>query len=84
MTFDNSTLPTHADTAEALSVSQATRDRPTNAFAREKNMLLGYAPARAAGANPIPADATPRQAFAAANADFTVEKRPLGLHRPLW
>jgi hypothetical protein len=77
MTFDNSTLPTHADTAEALSVSQATRDRPTNAFAREKNMLMGYAPARAAGANPIPKEATPRQAFAAANADFTVEKRPL-------
>lgn len=74
-------LPTHADTAEALAVSNMRGLRTTNkitaAYAREKQLLLGHAPtAVEAGGTPVYGH-TPREAFRLAGADFAVESRPM-------
>jgi phage/plasmid-like protein (TIGR03299 family) len=70
--------PTRSDSSEARSVSGALMGKATTAYARNEQLLLGRAPQAAlAGGYINPADATPRQAFAAAGADFTVTSRPL-------
>jgi phage/plasmid-like protein (TIGR03299 family) len=79
---------THQDTDEARSVSDmrfAGRNKVTTAYARERHLLLGSAPQVAvqAGGTPVCSNATPRLAFAAAGADFLVEKRPLAYGVPL-
>jgi len=75
------TQPTRSDSSEALSVSGALMGKATTAYARNEQLLLGRAPqAVAAGGYINPADATPRQAFAAAGADFTVVSRPLAFN----
>jgi hypothetical protein len=74
------TVSIHSDTAEALAVSKPLMGTATGAYAREKHLLLGvptYAPARKAGVAGVPENVSPREAFALAGADFTVEKRPL-------
>jgi phage/plasmid-like protein (TIGR03299 family) len=72
------TQPTRSDSSEALSVSGALMGKTTTAYARNEQLLLGRAPQAAlAGGYINPADATPRQAFAAAGADFTAESRPI-------
>jgi hypothetical protein len=58
----------------------STASRPFNsAYSREQHLMKGDFPQVAiqAGGTPIGPDATPRQAFAAAGADFRVEPRPL-------
>jgi phage/plasmid-like protein (TIGR03299 family) len=73
--------PTRSDSSEALSVSGRLMGKATTAYARNEQLLLGRAPqAVAAGGYINPADATPRQAFAAAGADFTVVSRPLAFN----
>ena len=69
----------HRDTAEARAVSSPLMGKATTAYARENHLLLANAPqvALQAGGTPVGPDATPRQAFAAAGADFTVASRPL-------
>lgn len=69
----------HLDTPEALAVSNRVPGKVTTAYARERQLLLGRAPQVAiqAGGTPVGPDATPRQAFAAAGANFTVEARPI-------
>jgi phage/plasmid-like protein (TIGR03299 family) len=70
--------PTRSDSTEALEVSRPLMGKATTAFARNEQLLMGRAPqAVVAGAYVNPADATPRQAFAAAGADFTVTCRTL-------
>lgn len=74
----NAALPTRSDSSEALSVSSTLMGKATTAYARNEQLLLGRAPqAAVAGGYVNPATATPRQAFAAAGADFTVTKRML-------
>lgn len=73
---------THADTTEALAVSNM-RFVPgaavTSGYSREKHLLLTNPPqvAVTAGGTPVGPDATPRQAFAAAGCAFQVVERPL-------
>lgn len=69
----------HFDTPEARAVSGPLPGRVTTAYARDRHLLLGSAPqvALQAGGTPVGPDATPRQAFAAAGADFKVGVRPL-------
>jgi len=70
--------PTRSDSPEARAVSGALMGKATTAYARNEQLLLGRAPQAAlAGGYINPANATPRQAFAAAGADFTVISRPL-------
>lgn len=74
---------THLDTEEALSVSSILpQGSITTAYARDRHLLLGEAPQVAikAGGTPVGPDATPREAFAAAGADFKVEPRPLAFN----
>lgn len=78
----------HSDTPEARAVSDmsfARTHKVTTAYARERHLLMGQAPQVAiqAGGTPVGPLTTPRQAFAAAGADFTVEKRPLAYGIPL-
>lgn len=70
----------HADTPEALQVSRMQRHDITSGYSRERHLLLTSPPQISiqAGGTPIGPDATPRQAFAAAGADFTVSAKPLG------
>lgn len=84
MTF---TIPTdqtsHSDTPEARAVSNmraGLHRQVTSGYSRDKHLLLTAPPqvAVAAGGTPIGPDATPREAFRAAGADFTVVSRPLG------
>lgn len=76
---------THRDTTAAREVSSNLTGKVTTAYARDKHLLMGRAPQVAvqAGGTPVGANATPRQAFAAAGADFTVEKRPIAFGTPL-
>jgi phage/plasmid-like protein (TIGR03299 family) len=77
-TDPNASLPIRHDSQEALSVSRPLMGKATTAYARNEHLLLGKAPqAVLAGGYVRPADATPRQAFAAAGADFTVVSRSL-------
>ena len=73
---------THLDTAEAREVSNmraGLHKQVTSGYSRDKHLLLTTPPqvAVAAGGTPIDPDATPRAAFAAAGADFTVATRPI-------
>lgn len=81
-TFVSTQQGTHADTAEALAVSNMSFVKGsdvTSGYSREKHLLLTnpLQVAVQAGGTPVGADATPRQAFAAAGADFKVVDRPL-------
>jgi phage/plasmid-like protein (TIGR03299 family) len=89
--------PTHADTPEALSMSDMQfRTQLVNSisqeFAREKQLLKpgrfqdrGYSVnplAAQAGGTVVPQDATPRQAFQMAGADFRVAQTPVFFATP--
>lgn len=69
----------HTDTSAARGVSRPVPAKVTTAYARERQLLMGAAPQVAiqAGGTPVGPDATPRQAFAAAGADFVVASRPI-------
>ncbi|MEB3209295.1 MAG: DUF932 domain-containing protein [Synechococcus sp.] len=75
----------HHDTAEARSVSRMDGQgrHVTSGYSRERHLLL-TAPKQVAlhaGGIPVGPDATPRDAFRAAGADFAVEPRPIAFDR---
>lgn len=69
----------HLDTRQAQAVSQGQRHEITSGYSRERHLMLSAPPQIAvqAGGTPIGPDATPRQAFAAAGADFAVSAKPI-------
>ena len=70
----------HNDTAEALAVSSSLIGKATGSYGRERHLLLTPSSAwSAAGGTGIDPLATPRAAFRTADADFTVESRPLAM-----
>lgn len=89
MTFTiRTSQSTHADTPEALAVSNmrsGLHKQVTTGYSRDRHLLLTAPPQVAvqAGGTPIGPDATPRAAFAAAGADFQVASRPIAFnHSP--
>ncbi len=79
MTYLITSQATHSDTTEAQRVSRAQRHEITSGYSRDRHLLLTSPPqiALQAGGTPIGPDATPRQAFAAAGADFAVSAKPI-------
>ena len=70
---------THSDSTEARQVSRMQRHDITSGYSRDRHLMLTAPPqiALQAGGTPIGPDANPRQAFAAAGADFVVSAKPL-------
>lgn len=79
MTYLLTNQTAHSDTTEAQRVSRAQRHEITSGYSRDRHLLLTAPPqiALQAGGTPIGPDATPRQAFAAAGADFAVSAKPI-------
>ena len=79
MTYLLTNQATHSDTTEAQRVSRMQRHEITSGYSRDRHLLLTSPPqiALQAGGTLIGPDATPRQAFAAAGADFAVSAKPI-------